>query len=185
MSSSLIIFLTAEWMMYNFIFTMDESARRGLMASNHRSQFLLCFSSVRNSLHTSLWRSILSLLIALNLFFSSHKFGTLTCLDVTSSETSSTSFVTKACRVTLDIHQITRLMKNTDSILKRMESVKTTQIFRVKTTFQIKRTWNLPLFLGIRRKQFANIPWKKFFCVIWCASYTHLSFFLFPLVFRL
>lgn len=60
-----------------------------------------------------------------------------------------------------------------------------TQIFTVETTFQIKGIWNLPIFLGTRKKQFANILWtNKVSGIVTCANYTDMSFFLFLLSFQ-
>lgn len=56
--------------MFHFIFKLDESTRRGLIAEDLGSQFLLCFS-VKNSPDTPFQRSMLILPIAFNLFVNS------------------------------------------------------------------------------------------------------------------
>ena len=91
MSGSLIIFLTAEEKIFHFIFTLDESTKRSLIAKNQGSQFIR-FSSLGSSLRPSPPWKYTGSPIAPNLSVNSHKFGTVRCLDTISSEISSPSF---------------------------------------------------------------------------------------------
>ena len=91
MSGSLIIFLTAEEKIFHFIFTLDESTKRSLIAKNQGSQFIR-FSSLGSSLRPSPPWKYTGSQIAPNLSVNSHKFGTVRCLDSISSEISSPSF---------------------------------------------------------------------------------------------
>lgn len=136
--------------MFHFIFTLDESTKRGLIAENHGSQFLFVSPLLGIAQTYPLQRSILILPIAFSLLSKSHKFGAVRCLHITSSEISFMSFVVTSCQGnrTLETHQIKRFMKNIDSILL------STQIFTIGNNFPNKRDMKSAFVLGYQKKAF-------------------------------